>query len=387
MAKNQAVTIKREIRANRVPQKFSVRTNGDGTKSVSGYFAKFNSLSSDLGGFFERISPGAFKDSLKSNPDVLAYYNHNGDLILGRVSSGTLSVSEDSTGLRFDVKLPKTSYADDLVSLMQRGDVTGCSFGFSVPNGGDDWQQVGDQIIRTVNKAILYEGSIVGQPAYPETVADLRSAPSAIRAKLIKSKPTVRRTTITKKVDGENLTADDFLIVGDPSKTDTWHLPWKFSTEEKTISHLRDALSRFDQVEGVSDSVLHDAWAKLLSLCKQHGIDVSKEDSGSGARSLRSKRTWEDDNPCNPDSDAYDADACEDQLEDEGEGDEDERCECDCRSCDLGFCDLCIEDNCDDLECSQRACPMQSNVEEDDPDARSMQPYYNRLLALIVSGR
>ena len=92
-------------------------------------------------------------------------------------------------------------------------------------------------------------------------------------------KRSVRRKTHTKSVDGENLTADDFLIVGDPTKTDTWNLPWKFSTEEKTVSHLRDALSRFDQVEGVSDAVKKAAYSKLLALCKEHGIHVSDEDA------------------------------------------------------------------------------------------------------------
>jgi HK97 family phage prohead protease len=87
-----------------------------------------------------------------------------------------------------------------------------------------------------------------------------------------------RRMTHTKSVDGENLTADCFIIAGDPEKTDTWELPWKFSTEEKTKSHLRDALARFDQMKGVSAAEKKAAWTKLVDLCKQHGIDVSEGD-------------------------------------------------------------------------------------------------------------
>lgn len=80
----------------------------------------------------------------------------------------------------------------------------------------------------------------------------------------------------TKEVDGEHLTAGDFIYVGDPDKTDTWSLPWKFSTAEKTKSHLRDALARFDQDEVIPESHKAEAYAKLVRLCKENGIEVSQ---------------------------------------------------------------------------------------------------------------
>jgi ATP-dependent Clp protease protease subunit len=79
-----------------------------------------------------------------------------------------------------------------------------------------------------------------------------------------------------KEVDSEHLTAGDFIYVGDPDKTDTWSLPWHFSTDEKTKSHLRDALARFDQDEVIPESHKPEAYAKLLRLCKEHGIEVSQ---------------------------------------------------------------------------------------------------------------
>jgi len=80
----------------------------------------------------------------------------------------------------------------------------------------------------------------------------------------------------TKEVDGEHLTAGDFVYVGDPDKTDTWSLPWHFSTDEKTKSHLRDALARFDQDEVIPESHKAEAHAKLVRLCKEHDIQVSQ---------------------------------------------------------------------------------------------------------------
>ncbi len=87
----------------------------------------------------------------------------------------------------------------------------------------------------------------------------------------------------TKEVDGEALTAGDFIYVGDPDKVDTWALPWHFSTEEKTQSHLRDALSRWDQEEKIPESEKPAARAKLERLCKEHGVDVSDKKAKNDA--------------------------------------------------------------------------------------------------------
>jgi ATP-dependent protease ClpP protease subunit len=87
----------------------------------------------------------------------------------------------------------------------------------------------------------------------------------------------LRNEAKTKEVDGEHLTAGDFVYVGNPDDASTWSLPWHFSTDEKTKSHLRDALARFDQDEVIPESHKAEAYAKLLRLCKEHGIEVSRK--------------------------------------------------------------------------------------------------------------
>jgi len=79
----------------------------------------------------------------------------------------------------------------------------------------------------------------------------------------------------TKEVDGEALTSEDFVWCGNPHDVSTWALPWHFSTEEKTKSHLRDALARFDQEEKIPAAHKAEAYAKLVRLCKEHDIEVS----------------------------------------------------------------------------------------------------------------
>lgn len=80
----------------------------------------------------------------------------------------------------------------------------------------------------------------------------------------------------TKRVAGEDLPASAFLIVGDPSKTDTWHLPVKFSTDAKSKRHVANALARINQVK-VGEPERAAAARKLKTLAEKYGIDVAEE--------------------------------------------------------------------------------------------------------------
>lgn len=154
--------------------------SGQALKSSSqgmlvGYAAKFNSPSLDLGGFREIIKPGSFTRSLATGEHVRALYNHNADQVLGRVGAGTLRLTEDEVGLRFELDLPATTYARDLAALVERGDVSGCSFAFSVRPGGETWDTVNGESIRTLTALDLEEITITARPAYPDTTVAKRA--------------------------------------------------------------------------------------------------------------------------------------------------------------------------------------------------------------------
>src|SRR4051812_8625763 len=103
-----------------------------------GYAAVFNrptKITENGRTFTEVIRPGAFRSLSKR--DVLATFNHDPANLLGRTSSGTLTIQEDSKGLRFEVDLPQS--ANHLKELVSRGDVSGASFSFNVNKGGDRW--------------------------------------------------------------------------------------------------------------------------------------------------------------------------------------------------------------------------------------------------------
>jgi len=142
-------------------------------RTIEGYAALFN-VETDLGGLYERIARGAFTESLASG-DVRALYNHDNNLVLGRTKSGTLTLVEDEKGLRFSCKLPDTSYARDLSDLLKRGDIDGCSFGFTIEDEDFETREDGSYL-RELRKVNLIEVTLgCTFPAYPTTSISLRS--------------------------------------------------------------------------------------------------------------------------------------------------------------------------------------------------------------------
>lgn len=156
-----------------------VREEGKATR-VGGYAVVWESESVDLGGFVERVARNAFQSSLAK--DIRAHWNHDPAIVLGRTSSGTLRLAEDDRGLAFEVDMPDTQAARDALVSIERRDVTGMSFGFSVPKGGDNWSKVAGKWLRTLLEVNLAEISIVSYPAYQSTDVGVRAAVDATEA-------------------------------------------------------------------------------------------------------------------------------------------------------------------------------------------------------------
>lgn len=151
----------------------------DGKRRIEGYAVMFNSLSRDLGGFRERFLPTAFDSVLRTSPDVVALFNHDYNYILGRTKAGTLRLFADGKGLGYTIDPP--SSRADVLEAIDRGDVRGSSFAFTVTRkGGDKWSEEDGVIVREVrNVAKLLDVSPVVNPAYPDTTVARRSLGNA----------------------------------------------------------------------------------------------------------------------------------------------------------------------------------------------------------------
>ena len=153
-------------------QEMEIRRSDD-KSLVGGYAAKFEQLSEELWGFREKIRKNAFGKSL-SERSVLSFWNHNSDMVLGNSENNTLKVWEDEIGLRFELELPDTTAGKDALTLIQRGDVKGVSFGFRTRV--DEWDESDrTNVIRTLVDVVLYEVSPTSMPAYPQTSVAARS--------------------------------------------------------------------------------------------------------------------------------------------------------------------------------------------------------------------
>lgn len=146
---------------------------GGESRKVMGYAAVFNSDSEEMWDFVERIAPGAFDGVL--GDDVRALFNHDPSMLLARTSSGTLKLSVDEKGLRYEFEAPNTQAGNDLLEMLRRGDVSQSSFAFTVMD--EKWDEVKDGMpVRTITKVKrLYDVSPVTYPAYPDTTAAMRS--------------------------------------------------------------------------------------------------------------------------------------------------------------------------------------------------------------------
>lgn len=153
------------------------RNQGE-NRTIDGYAIVFNSLSHDLGGFFERVLPEAI-DGVIERSDVVALLNHDSSRgILGRSrnGNGSLKLNSDEHGLRFVVDAPHTALGDECLEYLRRGDATQCSFAFTVAE--DSWEKQSDgTYIRTIRRFDrLYDCSILTcTPAYEATSVSCRS--------------------------------------------------------------------------------------------------------------------------------------------------------------------------------------------------------------------
>ena len=149
-------------------------TKEDGKEVVIGYGSIFNSRSENLGNFYEYISPTAISQETIERSDVRALINHDESLILARSTTGTLDLSIDEKGLRYEFEIPEgLSYGKDLAINMKNGNINQSSFAFTVAD--DEWStdDEGNDIRTITSIDKLYDVSPVTYAAYSQADSDL----------------------------------------------------------------------------------------------------------------------------------------------------------------------------------------------------------------------
>ena len=180
-----------------------VRETGDGKKSrtVEGYAMLFGVRSLNLTPWsservvYEIMEPGCITPDLLSRSDVVLTAFHNNQLILGRwrKGNGTLSLEIDQRGLKIRCTLAETATADELLSAIERGDISGMSFAFTADEedsvNGVSYEKTAEKTaegkavwLRHVKKVTgLFDVTIAGHPAYEQTTIEAREIDEAIK--------------------------------------------------------------------------------------------------------------------------------------------------------------------------------------------------------------
>jgi len=155
-------------------QDFRSEENEGGEKTIEGHAAVYNRTAQIGPWFKEIIEPGAFDNA--DMTDVPLFVNHDmRSMPLARSrrnnGSSTMKLSVDSTGLLINARLDTEGSAESkqLYTSIQRGDIDGMSFSFSVAR--EEWEDLdSDMPTRRIKEfAKIYEVSAVTWPAYKDT--------------------------------------------------------------------------------------------------------------------------------------------------------------------------------------------------------------------------
>lgn len=129
-------------------------------------------INSPAGKYTEVIKRGALDGADLS--DVHLMYNHDlNKLPLARTPK-TMQLKITPAGMEMSAMLPDTEEARALYTAVKRGDLSGMSFAFKVPQGGDTYDaRTNTRTIHRIEKVL--ECSVVPFPAYPTTSVEARA--------------------------------------------------------------------------------------------------------------------------------------------------------------------------------------------------------------------
>ena len=191
--------MKKEIRC--FSHEMNIEQRDDGATSLVGYAAVFNSSSVEMGWvdtITESIDPGAFTRTLAQNPDVRALLDHDTGKIIARTKNGTLTLEQDSVGLKVRISPVPTEDGKKAVEWVRSGLVDAMSFGFEVVS--DSWSVRSGKSHRTLTDLNLFEVSLVAFPAYPATSIGVRSAESVWSERVKEQRANVERAKRRLKI-------------------------------------------------------------------------------------------------------------------------------------------------------------------------------------------
>ena len=148
-----------------------LETRDDSEPTIEGYFSIFGPEYHITDDISEVVEPTAF--NLDRDTDVRALINHDTTLVLGRTKAGTLALDVDERGLHGVIRVNTADpQAMGCYERVRRGDVSQCSFGFSILDQTIERRDGG--ALFHLNDVRLFEVSVCTFPAYEDTEISAR---------------------------------------------------------------------------------------------------------------------------------------------------------------------------------------------------------------------
>lgn len=208
----------------------------DSGQTIRGLALPFNRNSADLGGFIERIEPGAVS---VDNTDIVMLWQHDSTDPITRQSSG-LELEVRKSGVWFEAQA--SDFSERQLDLLQRGVVKSMSFGFVTVE--DEWEQESKPVRRTLKAIELREISPVTWPAYKQTSVAVRSAQEAgIDLRVVPDNISTAvdedRRTPWEKPRLEDFTSEQWSDLSDEERDDiAGHFTWSATMPPESFSEL-----------------------------------------------------------------------------------------------------------------------------------------------------
>jgi hypothetical protein len=185
---------------------------------------------------------------------------------MGRTTAGTLRLNQDRVGLAYEVDLPDTQAGRDLRTSVERGDITGASFGFTCAPDDSEFTQTRSGTLRTVNNVDqLLDVSAVTYPAYPASTCEARhkgGMPEFIRHQF------ERVMELRSSGYGEPLWQSPLLTVGCPAGHTVMFVPQgmvkRFTDEALAVRYFNE------QYRGLGAETWDDV-VRLIDLVNSKG--------------------------------------------------------------------------------------------------------------------
>lgn len=217
--------------------------------------------------FKESMRKGVFEDAIKKSSNIPLLYEHNWNKKLAETRNSTLTLIEDNIGLKFEAVIEdRTTYKQ-----VQNGEINACSFGFKTIQ--DEFSPINDRLEkRTVNAIELLEVSLVKNPAYVGSLAEVRAYEEAEKkAKEEKKEETSQETeeSVEPKDKSED-TKDKSEDTKDESKED------KSKEDDKESKDKEEDLE--DDEKREIDSVFPSEESKEEVETPNEEVQASKED-------------------------------------------------------------------------------------------------------------